>query len=103
MAGTIRAKAAIAGDVTTVQVLIHHPMDSGFVKDAAGKVVPAHFIETLVFSHSGKTLFAANWGPAVSKDPYLKFQYKGGAKGDVIDIAWKDNEGQTDKSTVTVS
>ena len=103
MAGSIRAKAAMAGDVTTVQVLIHHPMDSGFVKDKAGKVIPAHYIETLTFAHGGKSVFTAFWGPAVSKDPYLKFQFKGAAKGDVIDIAWKDNAGQADKSTVTVS
>jgi len=39
--------AHLIGDVTEVQALIKHPMDSGFAKDADGKLIPAHYIETL--------------------------------------------------------
>ena len=48
------------------------------------------------FEHAGKTVFTALWGPAVSKDPYLKFSFKGAKKGDELKVSWVDNKGATD-------
>ena len=45
MASTIRVRAISSGDTTEVQALIQHPMDSGFVKDANGEIIPPHFIQ----------------------------------------------------------
>jgi len=36
-----------------------------------------------------------NWGPAVSKNPYLTFAYMG-SKGDAIELTWEDNQGNKD-------
>ena len=49
MASTIRVRAIAKGDITEVQALIQHPMDSGYVKDAKGQLIPAHFIQQLTF------------------------------------------------------
>jgi len=102
MASTIRVRAISNGDTTEVQALVQHPMDSGFVKDAQGQVIPAHFIQQLIFEHGGKTVFVADWGPAVSKDPYVKFAFKGGNKGDEIKIGWVDNKGASDATTAKI-
>lgn len=99
---TIRVRAVASGDSTEVQSLIQHPMDSGFVKDKEGKLIPPHYIETLTFEWSGKPVFTAFWGPAVSKNPYLKFSFKGGKKGDELKIAWTDNEGKSDSTTAHI-
>jgi sulfur-oxidizing protein SoxZ len=96
MAGTIRVRAVSSGAATEVQSLIRHPMDSGFVKDAKGELIPAHHIEVVEFEHGGKTVFTALWGAAVSKDPYLKFSFKGGKKGDDLKVSWVDNKGASD-------
>jgi sulfur-oxidizing protein SoxZ len=96
MASTIRIKAVASGGTTQVQSLIRHPMDSGFVKDKKGNLIPAHHIGVLQFEHGGKTVFTAFWGPAVSKDPYVKFKFKGGKKGDDLKISWVDNKGASD-------
>jgi sulfur-oxidizing protein SoxZ len=97
MASTIRVKAVASGGTTQVQSLIRHPMDSGFIKNKkTGKLIPAHFIQVLQFEHGGKTVFTAYWGPAVSKDPYVKFKFKGGKKGDDLKISWVDNKGASD-------
>lgn len=96
MASTIRVRAVANGETTEVQSLIQHPMDSGFVKDAKGDLIPAHHIEVVEFEHAGKTVFTAFWGPAVSKDPYLKFSFKGANKGDELKVSWIDNKGATD-------
>jgi sulfur-oxidizing protein SoxZ len=90
MASTIRVRAIAGGDSTEVQSLIRHPMDSGFVKDRSGKLIPPHHIEVVQF------VFTALWGPAVSKDPYVKFSFKGGKKGDDLKVSWVDNKGEHD-------
>ena len=102
MAATIRVRATAGGENTEVQALIQHPMDSGFVKDAQGALIPAHFIQQLTFEHGGKTVFVADWGPAVSKDPYVKFTFKGGQKGDDLKISWVDNKGASDQTTAKI-
>jgi sulfur-oxidizing protein SoxZ len=102
MASTIRVRAIANGDITEVQALIQHPMDSGFVKDAQGALIPPHFIQRLTFEHDGRNVFIADWGPAVSKDPYVKFSFKGGKKGDELKISWVDNKGATDATSAKI-
>ena len=102
MASTIRVRAIANGDTTEVQALIQHPMDSGFVKDAQGQLIPAHFIQQLTFEHNGKGVFIADWGPAVAKDPYVKFAFKGATKGDELKISWVDNKGASDSTRAKI-
>jgi len=102
MASSIRVRATSSGDTTEVQALIQHPMDSGFVKNAKGELVPPHFIQEVTFEYGRKSVFVADWGPAVSKDPYLKFAFKGGKKGDELKISWTDNKGGTDQTTAKI-
>lgn len=96
MPSSIRVRATASGDRIEVQSLIQHPMDSGYVKDSNGQLIPAHYIEVLTFEHGGKTLLTAYWGPAVSKDPYVKFSFAGGKKGDELKVSWTDNQGKSD-------
>jgi len=102
MASTIRVRAIANGDVTEVQALIQHPMDSGYVKDAQGQTIPPHFIQQLTFEYGGKAVFVADWGPAVSKDPYVKFSFKGAKKGDELKVSWVDNKGASDATTAKI-
>jgi sulfur-oxidizing protein SoxZ len=95
-------RATANRDTIEVQALIQHPMDSGFVKDAQGQIIPPHFIQQLTFEHNGKAVFLANWGAAVSKDPYVKFSFKGASKGDDLKISWIDNKGATDATTAKI-
>jgi sulfur-oxidizing protein SoxZ len=99
---TIRVRAVATGDRVEVQALIQHPMDSGFVKDSKGNLIPAHYIEVLKFEHDGKPVFTAFWGPAVSKDPYIKFAFKGGKKDDTLKISWVDNFGKSDETEAKI-
>ena len=103
MGSPMRIRAVQAGDVTEVKVLIKHDMETGQRKDASGALVPAHFIQTVTVTHAGKTVMSAEWGPAVSKNPFMQFVVKGAAKGDKIAISWKDNKGDTRRDEATVS
>jgi len=103
MASSIRVRATSNGDITEVQALIQHPMDTGLVKNPAGELIPAHYIQQLKFEWNGKDVFVADWGTAVSKDPYVKFSFKGAKKGDEIKISWTDNKGGSDTTTAKIA
>ena len=102
MASTIRVRATSSGETTEVQTLIQHPMESGLIKDANGEPIPPHFIRQLTFEHAGKQIFIADWSGGISKDPYLKFAFKGGRKGDELKVSWVDNKGATDTTTAKI-
>ncbi len=100
---TIRARARLKGDITTVKTLITHRMDSGRIKSKkTGKLIPAYFIKEVTCQHNGKTTVLAQWGPTISKNPYLSYQFTGGARGDTISISWLDNKGGKDSYSLKV-
>jgi sulfur-oxidizing protein SoxZ len=95
MANPMRIRASATGDVVEVKVLIRHDMETGQRKDSAGNVIPAHFIQTLVAKCNDKVVLDAQMGTSISKDPFLSFKFKGGAKGDKITVTWVDSKGDT--------
>jgi sulfur-oxidizing protein SoxZ len=96
-------RAKIDDGVTTLKALISHPMETGLVKDKkTGEPIPAHFIQEVVCEHKGNAIMTANWGPAVSKNPYLSFRFTGGAVGDTVTLSWVDNKGEKDSSETTI-
>jgi sulfur-oxidizing protein SoxZ len=99
----MRIRASMQGDEVDVKVLMNHIMETGQRKDTSGQVIPAHFIQTVRATCNGKTVLSAQWGPAVSANPFLAFRFKGGAKGDKIQVTWVDNRGEsrTDESTIS--
>ena len=101
MADPMRIRAQAAGDKATVRVLMSHEMESGQRKDASGALIPAWFIQDVTATHNGKVVLTAEWGPAVSKNPFLQFTVKGAKAGDKIGVTWKDNKGdsRTDEAT----
>ena len=102
MADPMRIRAAARDGVVNVKVLMSHEMETGQRKDAAGNIVPAHYIRSVSATYQGKTVLSAQWGPAVSKNPYLEFSFKGGQKGDKVIVTWEDNKGEkrTDEATI---
>ena len=102
MADPMRIRAAAKDGSVNVKVLMAHEMETGQRKDSAGNVVPAHFIRSVTATWQGKTVLAAQWGPAVAKNPFLEFNFKGGQKGDKITVSWEDSKGdkRTDEGTI---
>ncbi|MEO5697351.1 MAG: thiosulfate oxidation carrier complex protein SoxZ [Burkholderiaceae bacterium] len=103
MSDPMRIRAQAAGDKTTVRVLMAHEMESGQRKDSGGALIPAWHIQDVTAQLNGKTVMTAQWGPAVSKNPFLQFVVKGAKAGDKITISWVDNKGdkRTDEATVS--
>lgn len=103
MANSIRIRAKAKGGEGTVKALITHPMETGMRKNKkTGEKIPAHFIQEVTCKHNGNSVVTALWGPAVSKNPYLSFEFSGAKAGDSIELSWVDNKGEKDSSTTTI-
>jgi sulfur-oxidizing protein SoxZ len=95
MPDPMRIRAQVAGDKATVRVLMSHEMETGLRKDAAGKAIPAWYIQEVSAQLNGKPVLTAEWGPSVSKNPFMQFNIKGAKVGDKVSVTWKDNKGET--------
>lgn len=101
---SIKIRAKASDGVTTVKALMSHPMETGLRKDSkTGENIPAHHITEVSAEHNGNVVMTANWGGAISKNPYLSFKFKGGAAGDKIKISWVDNMGKSDAAEAAIS
>ena len=93
---TIKLRAKESKGVVTVKAIIKHPMETGQRKNKkTGEKIPAHFIQQVICKANNDEVITINWGPAVSKNPYLTFAYMG-SKGDVVELTWEDNQGNKD-------
>ena len=103
MADPMKIRASMVGDKVEVKVLMSHEMETGQRKDAKGAVIPAWFIQNVSATHNGKQVLAAEWGPAISKNPFLSFRFSGGKPGEKVVVTWEDNKGEkrTDEATIS--
>lgn len=101
---TIKLKAKAENGEVTVKALIKHPMETGRRKDKdTGELVPAHYINAVTCTHKDEPVMTTDWGPTISKNPFLSFKFTGGAAGEEIQMSWKDNKGDSDSASATIS
>lgn len=102
MADPMKIRANMVDGKVEVKVLMSHEMETGQRKDAKGATIPAWFIQNVTATHNGKTVLDAEWGPAVSKNPFLSFRFSGGKPGEKVSVTWTDNKGdkRTDEATI---
>jgi sulfur-oxidizing protein SoxZ len=101
---SIKLKAKAENGETTVKALIKHPMETGRRKDkATGELVPAHYIKEVTCSYQGEPVLTTEWGPTISKNPFLSFTFTGGAAGEVVELTWEDNQGGSESDSATIT
>ena len=104
MADPMKVRATVAGDSTEVKVLMNHEMETGQRKDAQGATVPRKILHKFTCTVAGKQVFAADFEPAVSANPYIQFKFKAIESGSVV-LTWTDDDGSTivGEETITVT
>ena len=102
-AGPMKIRATFAGGFTDIRVLMTHPMETGQRKDSDGKLVPMHFIQSVIVKVNGKAVIDSQTSQAVSRNPVFSFRLKGGARGDKIEVSWVDNHGETNSTEAAVA
>ena len=100
MAGTTKIKAKVKDGIVEVKALATHPMLSYQEAERAKKEV--NFITYVIAKVGDKVVFEASTSQFLSKDPYIKFSFKGANVGDTIELTWKDLKGNTDVSTEVI-
>ena len=82
------------GDLVEVKALVQHVMENGQRKDAEGKTIPRKILNKFVCTVAGKQVFAADFEPAVSANPYIQFKFRAVESGPVV-LTWTDDDGTT--------
>lgn len=96
--------SAKKGDVIEIKTLIEHKMESGRRKDKQGKLIPRKIIHRFECHFNGAQVFASDWYPAVSANPYLAFNFRAEQSGE-FDFKWIDDDGTiySKKAKLTVA
>jgi len=101
---SIKLKAKAENGETTVKALIKHPMETGRRKDKeSGEAIPIHYIKEVTCSYQGEPVLTTEWGPTISKNPFLSFKFTGGAAGETIELSWVDNNGDGESASTTIT
>jgi sulfur-oxidizing protein SoxZ len=96
-------KQVKAGEIVEVKALVAHVMETGQRKDAKGEIIPRKILNKFSCTVNGKQVFAADFEPAVSANPYIQFKFKAQESGPVV-LTWQDDDGSTivGQETITV-
>ena len=86
-------RKASKGDVIEIKTLINHKMESGVRKDRkTGEIIPRQIINKFTAEFNGTPVFSVDIDPAVSANPYLKFNAKVMESG-TFKFTWTDDDG----------
>ncbi len=89
----MRIRAKSKNGITTVKVMMKHPMLS--YREAKKKGKEANFITYVTAKVENDKVLDVSTSQFLSKNPYMKFKFKGDAKGKEIEITWVDLKGNT--------
>lgn len=103
MSQPTRMRAQLQGERAVVRMRLSHEMESGQRKDAAGRPIPAWYIQQLSVTLNARRVLDAMWGPSISKDPYLQFVLEGVKPGDRLGVHWLDNRGERRSDEITIA
>lgn len=103
MTNPTRIRATVRDGITEVRARLSHVMETGMRKNAAGVLIPAHFITDLAVFHNDLVVLSAQFGPSVSANPYVVFKFHGGAPGERIRVTWTDNLGESRIDEVAIA
>ncbi len=90
----MKVKAKLKGAVVKVKAMFKSPMAG--TEEAEKKKIKPEYITHIVAKHNGKVVYEVSTGAFVSKNPLFKFEFKGGAKGDELEMTTTDNNGKTE-------
>jgi len=90
-----------AGDVVKIRVLIQHPMDTGYLQDFTGKLVPRNVIRMLTCTLGGQEVFRAEPSSGISANPFFEFYVRATATAE-FKMNWVDDKGARGEMSQTL-
>ena len=99
----IKLRAKLKDGIISVRALLKHPMETGLRKDkVTGKIIPAHHITEVTCQRKDEVVFCTQWGPGVSKNPFLAFNLKDIEAEEKLTVSFIDNMGETAAEDIIV-
>ena len=93
----MKIKAKVKGDIVKVKGQIKHDMTTyDQAQKKTGDRENANFVTYIVGSVNGKVVYEVSTSQFLAKNPIIKFQFKGAAKGDTLVMTWTDRKGNTE-------
>lgn len=94
-------KTAKRGDIVDIRAMIAHPMETGYRMGPNGVAIPRRIITRFVCTYAGEEVFAAEFFPAVSANPFVSFSLVAAESG-TVGFAWTDDTGQTETASAKI-
>jgi len=91
--GKMKIKAKEKGGVVKVKAMFKSLMADK--EEAEKKKIKAEYITQIVAKHNDKIVFEVSTSGFMAENPLFKFQFKGGKKGEKLEITTTDNHGKT--------
>ena len=99
----MKIKAKLKGDIVNVKVLAKHDMMTyDMAEKKTGNRDDANFITHISANVNGKTVLDMSTSQFLSKNPIIKYKFKGAAKGDKLEMTWVDRKGNTKTSKAKI-
>lgn len=98
-------KARLKKGVVNVKAMAQHEMTTyNQAEKKTGNRDDANFITHISakLASNGETVFDMSTSQFLSKNPIIKFKFKGAEKGDKVLMTWIDRKGKTGKGKATI-
>ncbi len=95
----MRVKAKVKDGVVLVKAMMKHPMLTYDMAKKQGK--EANFITHIQAKVGDKVVYDASTSQFLSKNPFIKFKFKGQA-GEELELTWVDLKGNTKSKKVKI-
>jgi len=79
------------GEAVEVRILIQHPMETGFRRDAGGQRVPRNALHSFACRYNGVEVFRATLSTGLAANPVLRFFLRAEKSGE-LEFWWLDDE-----------
>ena len=93
----------VAGDVVKVRLLVQHPMDTGYLQDLLGKMVPRNVIRLLTCKLGTREVLRVEPSSGIAANPRFEFFVRATETAE-MHVEWIDDRGNRGelKQTMTV-
>jgi len=81
-----------AGDVVKVRLLVQHPMETGYLPDLLGKLVPRNVIQSLTCTWGQQEVFHVEPSSGISANPLFEFHVRAQQTAEML-VEWTDDRG----------
>jgi sulfur-oxidizing protein SoxZ len=86
-------KTISKGEVVKVRLLIQHPMETGYLQDMTGHLIPRNVIQWVSCVYDGQEVMRAQTSSGIAANPFFEFYVRATVTALMV-VTWRDDDGQ---------